>query len=190
MSVRLSAFALAFAAACSDSPSQTTGPAGTCGELTVESDTSGEHVEMGTTIDWTNNPPTSGPHYGVWAAWDRQYAELPRGNWVHNAEHGGIILLYHCDPECPEIVDSLLAVARAMPADPMCEAPITKRVIVTGDPLLPAGVQVAAVAWNTAYTATCFDNDYVTQFAEEHYAKSPENICFNGANFGGTLITP
>lgn len=177
-------------AACSDSPSSTTEPVGACdGELTVERDTAGPHVEIGTSITWSNNPPTSGEHFPIWAAWDRVYDELPRGYWVHNAEHGGVILLYHCDPACPEVVDALLAVARAMPADSMCGAPVTKRVIVTSDPSLPAGVQVAAVAWNHAYTASCFD-DYVATFASEHYAKAPENLCAAGANMGGTLIGP
>lgn len=180
------------ASACSSTsePSSTITSVGACdGTLTIERDTSQEHVAMGSTIAWTNNPPTSGPHYDLWAAWDRQYAELPRGNYVHNAEHGGIILLYHCDPACPEVVDALLAVARGMPADPMCAAPVTKRVLVTADPLLPAGIQVGAIAWNHAYTATCYD-DYVATFASDHYAKAPENLCVSGANLGGTLIGP
>lgn len=184
------ALALALLAACGSEPSSTTTPVGgSCdGMLTVEKDTSGEHVAMSTQIEWTNNPPTSGPHYDFWAAWDRQYTELPRGHWVHNAEHGGVILLYNCT-DCPDVVDGLLGVARAMPGDPMCAAPVTKRVIVTSDSYLPPGVQVAAVAWNHAYTASCFD-DYVARFAAEHYAQAPENLCANGASLGGTPIGP
>jgi Protein of unknown function (DUF3105) len=183
--------ALLVVAACSDTPSMEITPiGGACnGQLTIERDTSGEHVPMSTVIDWTNNPPTSGPHFDIWAAWDRQYTELPRGHWVHNAEHGGVVLLYNCDGPCPEVVDALLAVARDMPADSMCTAPVTKRVIVSSDPLLPAGVQVAAVAWNHAYTASCAD-DYLATFTSEHYAKAPENVCANGAALGGTAINP
>jgi hypothetical protein len=188
------ALALVALAACSDpdymSLPTTTSVGGSCnGLLTVEASEPATHVDMGTTLAWSNNPPTSGPHYPVWAAWDRQYAQLPRGNYVHNAEHGGVILLYRCDPDCPDVVASLLDVARAMPADSKCSAPVTKRVIVTADPLLPDGVQVAAVSWEHAYTASCFD-DYVATFAAEHYAKGPEDVCADGANLGGTLITP
>lgn len=58
------------------------------------------------------------------------------------------------------------------------------------DPLLPDGVQVAAVAWNHAYTASCYD-PYVETFAREHYAKAPENFCSEGANVSsGTPINP
>ncbi|HTL34651.1 MAG TPA: DUF3105 domain-containing protein [Kofleriaceae bacterium] len=177
---------------CSDSPAPTTGVyqnVSPCnGTLTIEDNRSGMHVEPGTDIQWTNNPPTSGSHYPTWAAWDRSYAQLPRGYYVHNAEHGGVIFLYHCDPDCPDVVASLLDAARHMTADSACISPITKRVIVTSDPLLPDGVQVAAVAWNAAYTASCFD-PYVSQFAREHYAHAPEDFCNDGANLSGTPIT-
>ena len=160
------------------------------GMLTVESNTSGAHVDTGTDIEWTNNPPTSGPHFPAWAGWDREYTTpLPRGYYVHNAEHGGIILLYRCDAGCPDVVASLLAAARAMTPDSSCTSPITKRVIVAPDPLLPDGVQVAAVAWNHAYTASCYD-PYVETFARQLYAKAPENFCFDGINLGGTPINP
>jgi len=62
-------------------------------------------------------------------------------------------------------------------------------VIITSDPLLPPGVQVAAVAWDYAYTASCFD-PYVGKFAKDHYAHAPENTCGDGATFGGTPIEP
>jgi hypothetical protein len=159
------------------------------GILTVETNTSAPHVDSTSQLMWTNNPPTSGPHYPTWAAWDREYASLPRGYYVHNAEHGGIILLYRCDAGCPDVVEQLRGVARAMPADSACESPITKRVIVTADPLLPDGVQIAAVAWNRAYTASCYD-PYLDTFARQFYAKAPENFCVDGANLGGTPITP
>jgi hypothetical protein len=184
-------FAL-LAAACSSDPEEPAEMmiAGACnGIVRTEHATSAQHVDMGSTIEWTNNPPTGGDHYPLWAAWDLSYSELPRGNYVHNLEHGGIVLLYHCDPACPDVVDQLLEVARNMDTDPACDAPITKRVIVTGDPLLPAGVQVAAVAWNHAYTASCFDG-YVAKFAAQYYGQGTEATCANGANLGGTPIEP
>ena len=108
---------------------------------------------------------------------------------MHNAEHGGIVLLYRCDAGCPDVVAQLVTAARNMAADSSCTSPITKRVIVAPDPLLPDGVQVAAVAWNHAYTASCYD-PYVETFARDHYAKAPENFCADGINLGGTLIGP
>ncbi|HEY5948616.1 MAG TPA: DUF3105 domain-containing protein [Kofleriaceae bacterium] len=179
-------------AACTDDPpasGKTQVAVGACnGMLTVEHNVTAPHVDTGTDITWSNNPPTSGPHFPTWAAWDRQYPTLDRGYYVHNAEHGGIMLLYRCDAGCPDVVDQLLAAARNMAADAMCTSPITKRVIVAPDPLLPDDVQVAAVAWNHAYTASCYDA-YVETFARDNYAKAPENFCNEGANVsGGTPI--
>jgi hypothetical protein len=188
MRAQIAAAALALAG-CPD-PSKTTKHVGACdGMLTIESDTSAAHVDTGTNIEWTNNPPTSGPHYPTWAGWDREYTALDRGYYVHNAEHGGIVLLYHCDPDCPDVVASLVAAARNMAPDPMCQSPITKRVLVAPDPLLPDGVQIAAVAWNHAYTASCYDA-YVETFARDHYADAPEDFCSDGINLGGTLLDP
>jgi hypothetical protein len=154
--------------------------------------TARDHVPQGSLIDFTNNPPDSGPHYPIWAAWDKQYVSLQRGYYVHNAEHGGVVLLYHCDPDasaCPDVLASLVDVAQNMAADSTCVAPITKRVLIVSDPLLPVGVQVAAVAWNVAYTASCFD-PYVAKFAKDNYRHGPEDSCGEGASFGGTPIEP
>ena len=114
---------------------------------------------------------------------------LPRGYYVHNLEHGAIVFLYNCPAGCPDVVAQLDDIARAFPSDSTCEAPVRSRVLVTSDPLLPDGVQVAAVAWNVLYTASCFD-PYVNQFAARHYNHGPEDLCSDGANFGGTFLDP
>jgi hypothetical protein len=128
-------------------------------------------------------------HYPSWAAWDRHYTALGRGYWVHNAEHGGVILLYRCPEGCPDVVDALLDVARSLPADGACQAPVRNRVIVAADPLLPEEVQVAVVGWNAAYTAGCFD-PYARTFAAARYGKGPEDLCADGATLGGAAIDP
>lgn len=189
--MRSSALFLLAMTACSDPAEQpSTTMIGSCdGMLKVEANGAAAHVPMGSPIEWTNNPPTGGDHFPIWGAWDREYAELPRGNYVHNLEHGGIVLLYRCDAGCPDVVAQLLDSARRMPADSACASPVTRRVIVTSDPLLPDGVQVAAVSWNHVFTAGCYDS-YVDTFASEHYGQAPEDFCTGGANLGGTLISP
>jgi hypothetical protein len=147
------------------------------------------HVQVGTSINWSTNPPATGQHYPLWARWDQHYAALERGYWVHNAEHGGIILLYRCPDGCPDVVASLIDVARAFPSDGSCRAPVRNRLIVAADPLLPEGVQVAAVGWNATYTASCFD-PYVEAFALDHYNDGPEDLCGDGVERGGTSIEP
>jgi hypothetical protein len=129
------------------------------------------HVDQGTVIDWPMNPPTSGTHYPQITAWATVYPfAVMRGNYLHNEEHGGIVMLYNCPEGCPDIVDAMTAFGQALPQDPQCEAPINARWIVTPDPLLPSDVRVAAAAWGWSLTMPCFDDTSMTHFFNEHYA--------------------
>lgn len=149
----------------------------------------GQHVPIGTPIMWSTNPPATGAHYPIWAGWDRHYRQLERGYWVHNLEHGGVVLLYNCPTGCDDVVAELLAVAREAPVDPTCEGVVKHRIVVAADALLPAGVQVAAVAWDRLYTASCYD-PYVATFVRSRYRQGPEDTCADGSPMAGSLITP
>jgi hypothetical protein len=149
----------------------------------------GIHVAIGTTIEWSSNPPATGMHYPVWAKWDQHYASLDRGYYVHNAEHGGVVFLYNCPTGCPDVVGQLIDAARTFSADSSCDAPVRNRLMVVADPALPAEVQVAAVAWNAVYTAGCYD-PFLLTFARNHYNKGPEDLCRDGIELGGTFIDP
>lgn len=163
-------------------------PVGECdGVLHSIPEESGAHMPAGTSIEWLSNPPATGAHFPSWAAWDRIYESLERGYWLHNAEHGGVILLYNCPLGCPDVVDELVAVARDAAPDDTCTAPVAKRVLIAKDPLLPEGTQVAAVAWNRYYTASCFD-EYVATFVRTQYRHAPEDTCASGVPFGGVPI--
>jgi len=184
--LRFAIFAAVAASACSESE-----PVQLACDGAVR-DVDGEdalHVPVGSPIEWSTNPPATGKHYAVWAKWDQQYTALDRGYWVHNAEHGGVILLYRCPEGCPDVVDALLGVVRSFSTDGACQAPVRNRLIVVADPLLPPEVQVAAVGWNALYTASCFD-PYVETFAAGHYGKGREDLCLDGTSLGGTAIEP
>jgi hypothetical protein len=139
----------------------------------------GNHVVPGTPIAFSTNPPATGTHYEIWARWDQSYADPPleRGYWVHNAEHGGVVFLYNCPDGCAGDVAALQALVDALPFDPHCEPPVRNRTIITADPLLPAGVRIAAVAWGWSYTASCVDAPSLRAFFDAHYGMSYENFC-------------
>jgi hypothetical protein len=142
----------------------------------------GTHVAIGSDVEWNSNPPSSGPHYPVWAAYQAYGSPVPRGYYVHDLEHGAIVLLYHCgDAGCPDVVAALHAVSDAVPDDPMCTAAgqgVRVRTIITPDPLLD--VPVAAVAWGWTYKAECADFATLKAFALEHYGRGTEALCANG----------
>ena len=140
------------------------------------------HKDVGTPIEWSSNPPSSGDHFGQWAAYKEYTSVVSRGFLVHSMEHGAVLLLYQCDaPPCTETVEALRRVRDAVPADPKCDPSVRARVIIAQDPLLD--VPVAAAAWGWIYKAQCVDEPSMTQFAKDHYAQAPENLCGGGQVF-------
>ena len=111
-----------------------------------------------------------------------------RGFWLHDAEHGAIVLAYRCDAGCDTEIAQLEDVVRGFPVDDQCEAPVRHRAVVVNDPLLPDGVPFAAIAWGVTYTASCVDPDALVAFHRDYYARAPEDTCAPGAGLGGTLI--
>jgi hypothetical protein len=109
---------------------------------------------------------------------------VPRGYYVHDLEHGAIVLLYNCGASgCPNVVATLQAAADAIADDPLCTAlpeGVRVRTVVTPDPLLD--VPVAAAAWGWTYKAECADLPTLKAFAIEHYGQGPEVLCSNGTS--------
>ncbi|MFO0726340.1 MAG: DUF3105 domain-containing protein [Myxococcota bacterium] len=139
------------------------------------------HVAQGSPLTFTSNPPAGGDHYPDWLHWTRLYDVAQRGNYVHNAEHGGVVLLSPCaSTDCPELTEALRSIGRGLPQDPICPAPINARWLVVHDPDLPPGLGVAAMAWGWTFTAPCLDQAKLQAFIAEHYGHGPEALCFDG----------
>ena len=162
------------------------------------------HIALGTDVTYSSNPPSSGPHYPIWAAFQEFATPVDRRNYVHDLEHGAVVLLYNCallpgsdaggdggdggdgggdaaaPSSCAAVVQGLRDLMNALPADPICnvEAGVRRRVVLTPDPLLT--VPVAAAAWGWTYRAQCLDPGTLDAFARAHYAHAPENECLNG----------
>lgn len=181
--------ALALAASCGDDARPDGGPLGECDGYVHElAEETPLHVPPDSNIEFSTNPPATGKHYSAWAGWYRNYSALARGYWLHNAEHGGVILLHNCPGGCADDVAGLVALAQARPQDPLCAPPIKSRVLVVADPRLPAGTRIAAVAWNAYYTASCLDPAALTEFIDDHYARGPEDLCNDGLPMTGARI--
>jgi hypothetical protein len=74
------------------------------------------HTEVGTKIEYTACPPSSGRHYNaagiapIRPAFYAADARVGPGNWIHNLEHGYVVALYRCqDGQCPsnDVLSSL-----------------------------------------------------------------------------------
>jgi hypothetical protein len=144
----------------------------------------GTHVEVCSKIAFASNPPTSGPHYGVWAAFDGEYTKpVPRGFYLHSMEHSGVMLLYNCAlfkqaGGCDAMLKQIRELIAASPTDPLCSPPVKNRLLIIPDPDLD--VPFAAAAWGFSLKAECFDESQVRDFITAHYGKNYENICGGG----------
>jgi hypothetical protein len=157
--------------------------AGPCDDHTLfQEPEASYHVPADEPVAYAQNPPSSGPHDPRWARWQRTYDDPPmrREHWVHNLEHGGVVLLYRCPLGCPDVVAQLEAVQASLSTDPKCLAPLTSRTLITADPLLPADAPIAAVAWGRVYTAQCVDAVTLKAFIERRRGFGPEDTCAQG----------
>ena len=165
----------------------------------------GVHVAIGTDItSWDSNPPSSGEHYPIWAAYQAYSTPVPRGYYVHDLEHGGVVIVYNCAVgdagqevpldtsdggdagagPCPSVAAQLQAIIDAFPNDPKCDPSQGQprvRFVLTPDPLLD--VPVAATAWGWTYKADCVDPATLSKFAKDHYDQGTEELCANGQSF-------
>lgn len=133
------------------------------------------HVPEGSEITYRHSPPASGNHYPRPASWGTVGTAdkpLPEGIFVHNLEHGGIVILYNCPQACPELVQQLTALVRSGPKDPKYNE--TKIVMTPYSKGMQH--QIALLAWNWIDELDAFDRDRIVKFYQDHVDKGPEDV--------------
>ncbi len=160
------------------------GAAGECAAVVTSYKLSpGVHVAACTPIDYATNPPSSGEHYPSWADFGVYDFPLPRGYWMHNLEHGAVVVTYNCPDGCADDLAKAKAWLAQLTPDAACPA-APARILLVPDPLLE--VAWAASSWGFSLRAECFDaaafSDFFTQHAGQPSA--PEGLlCGTGFNF-------
>jgi hypothetical protein len=184
----LAVFAAVPLAACISAPFEAlplpSAPTGKCDAVEEEHPIEGfAHVGVCTPVTYATSPPSSGDHYPIWAAYKTYVTPVPEGFFVHDLEHGAVVLAYNCPPPggCAADVAAAQAMIDALPADPDCAAQgsaVRRRTILTPDPKLD--VPFAASAWGWTLRAKCFDSGPFEAFARRHYNQGREDICGDG----------
>jgi len=124
--------------------------------------------------DHRSTCPLAGPKYKTYDA------RVGRPFWVHDLEHGAIVVAYNCSNGCADEAAALTGFLAARPADPLCLAAVRNRFVVTPDPELD--VRFAASAWGFALKSSCFDLPALGAFIDQHYGHGPENLCGDGVD--------
>lgn len=137
-------------------------------------ETNHTHLSVGTIVDTWGDFPVSGNHWGAWAKWDTTYDKpVKRGFYLHNLEHGGVVLSYGCSSpndsaECAEAAANLQALK---------DASGETRVIITPDPDQPALYGVRA--WRFGMLADCYDEARLLDFLSSTIRHGREDIDAN-----------
>jgi hypothetical protein len=136
------------------------------------------HIDPSTTWNYKNYPPTSGPHYLVTGsspvAWGT-IGTLVEGQFIHNLEHGGIVILYDCPSgascdtlknQLQNYVNNLAPIEPAFGESKIIMSPYSR------------GMQkkVAVLAWHYILFLDSYDQNAITQFYESHVDQGPEQI--------------
>src|SRR6185437_15997274 len=122
-----------------------------------------------TRVAYRWEPEPAGPHWPCWESWSliHAYSKLPTERWLHNSEHGGIIVLYRCDTDaglpdggsCDAMANPLIAFA-ADGGPPSVDGDM--RYLVVARPQLPTNYALVAWGWRLLTdtwdpaTAACF----------------------------------
>ena len=147
------------------------------------------HVTECSHIDYSTNPPSSGMHYSVWAAYQTYDFPVPRGYWVHALEHGAVVFTYNCPDGCADEVAQVESLIASLPSDPRCTpVGLDHQVIITPDPLLDT--RWAMSSWGKTLRATCIDEAAFQEFYESNSAFGPEDICGGGRVLTEDTLAP
>jgi hypothetical protein len=164
-------------------------PVGTCNAVEQEHAIEGyTHVADCSPVTYQTKPPSSGNHYANWAAYKTYASPVPEGFWVHDLEHGAIVLSYNCPDGCQTDVELAQAMLDSLPADPVCTQAgegVHRRSILLPDPNLD--VRFAASAWGWTLRADCFDDAPFRDFALRHYEQGREDLCNQGLDVSAGL---
>ncbi len=115
-----------------------------------------EHIpEGGTHPAYNTTPATSGWHYDRWASWGIKSEPLPSELFIHNMEHGGVILHYNCPDGCEEEIDKMSEIVRR-----------TDETILMPNPDMQS--RFALTAWNWLLTMEEYDDDLARDFVRNH----------------------
>jgi hypothetical protein len=140
------------------------------------------------------NPPSSGPHYPIWAAYKSYEVAVPLGYLVHDLEHGGIVVFYNCPEGCADEVAKAQKVIDAF-VDPLCSQSAavpgvltSKRVTMSPNPKLTT--RFAMAAWGHTLNADCVDEASFAAFLKIYFDRGPETLCGDGNDVIATGLQP
>lgn len=127
------------------------------------------HVQRGQAHPPYNSvPPTSGWHYGdAVAPWGVSRDPIVAEIFVHNLEHGGIVIAHDCPSGCPDKISRLEEIVRSYPS---------KVLLLPYAGLADAGHPIAVLAWGKLAYLDSVDEQFIRNFVRRFKDKGPELV--------------
>ena len=181
-------------------PTPTTAPSATPHIGYFQDDLGRNHVDVGVRVRYAFCPPASGQHYnqpGTAGPIEPRFygsseTTIPQ-NWLHNIEHGGLVLLYRCasGDTCDDAQQTTLRnFFTTFPNSPICDTPkgTTGPVITRFDDMK---FPYAALLWDQVLPLDSFDAEQVLAFfAHNADRTNPEPQCAQPTPTAGPTGTP
>jgi len=114
-------------------------------------------------------PPASGTHYPSPTAAGFYPNALPEGTFVHNLEHGYIVILYKPTVDAA----TMQQLKQAVQDFPKSKFGTIKLVISPYDKM---DTPITALAWDWKMPLDAFNRDQLVQFYSAHVDRGPEDL--------------
>jgi len=126
------------------------------------------HYCMATRLNYNSSIPTFGPHRPLWARYG-EYRYIPPQRWLHNLEHGAIIMLYHPCADANEVYFLKQLVKQCL-----------YRHIISPSRHLSKEYPIALVAWGYRLEMSKVYSGLVIDFMRSRTNKGAERTSRNG----------
>jgi hypothetical protein len=133
-----------------------------------------EHIAVGSPGTYAHDPPSSGQHWsqgGLAPTTAGFYSEPVRPEqWLHNLEHGYVVVLYNCAEGCPETEAALRDLANSVPNSRFGN----QKIVIAPDPLI--GSPIVALAWTRQLDLSGYDEARLLEFYKRWVDTGPEQV--------------
>lgn len=121
-----------------------------------------QHFCMNSPIHYSDNVPTHGDHRPIWPKFG-EYRFVPAQRWLHNIEHGAIVMLYHpCTHHT--LVEKLRSLVKGC----------IRKHIISPSTLVSETRPLVLVGWGCRLAMAEVDEQEVVDFIKKHGLKGPE----------------
>ena len=133
-----------------------------------------DHVVRGKAhAAYNSDPASSGPHYndqGAPAPWGAYHQEVPQEVYIHNEEHGGVVITYNPSLLSPTDVTKLQKLFTSPYSDSSFNP---NKALVTPRVADKHAIEIAS--WTYTLNLDKYDQSILEKYYLQHVGQSPEN---------------